>query len=520
MSWLSNIEKSRQLVAGPGQADFISIISGSSVDVRYWIETVRLVQTEVAAQGAAPPILGVAERVAAGNFFGTIQAFESTRSQLHEIPMKGVSIFCMVFGQGTRLSPFTQTLGGRKSALRTPYFSKSSNRFLRTIDLAILYSSLWLSELRRRDFSGALVKWGDEATIPSVDWSKQNQSFQDIDMVRFVWITEPNEIYAREKEWFVIDNQSGLVVGLIPRQPLESLKQSMRPYEGNRYSLAVNLGSVAISYPMLELASESLKPILRIGAADWDPFVTYLLLGGETENTNPHVQSGLQLLEKRAPGIIKGLEQFRSSFNLAQSRPLRTSYLDFGNAFWIDLGLHEPLRKNLSGLNEDSERGSALRAFFNIPEACDANGNRIISSSMPQGASVRNSLVLQSVIKDSRSVIHNGIVVNSKFSEMQILDGGMALFSSGQKLTSHGSAIAYEWLGDEIDLATGERRTTLRLPQKFVDLISSESIQKYDGPVMSNSLFGNELSFAQAGSQLAELDPIELENSWKQHIQF
>ncbi len=73
----------------------------------------------------------------------------------------------MVFGKGKRFSPFTQAMGNRKAAFPTPLRAKHADTWLRTGDLATLYSNSWLDQLRKRRLpTESLIKWGDEARYP------------------------------------------------------------------------------------------------------------------------------------------------------------------------------------------------------------------------------------------------------------------------------------------------------------------------------------------------------------------
>ena len=513
MSWLRSIETSKSLIAAEGQANLVVLVSGSARDTEYWIRSVESVSPDILATKGSVRIVGAAEEVPAGNFLGTIAAWNAVARQNVPLPSRGISLMCMVFGQGTRLSPFTQALGNRKAALPTPYWGRHAQRHLRTIDLAILYSSLWMNQLRENGFSGVLVKWGDEATLPSLDWTAQARSFAAQDMVRFVWKTEPTEILAREKEWFLIDNQSDSIIGLIPRQPLDSLKAVMSRYEGNRYSLAVNLGSLAISYPLMEHMRGVLKDFAGDPryAADWDPAVSFLLLS-DRELENDHSRAAISRAEARFPGIATAIGRLKESWQSRHGRPLSSGYLDFGSALWIDLGLHESLRKCLEALHEESELGAAMREFFDVNQPPDADGNRFIRSAVDPAARIHNSLIIDSTIRDAASVIEKGVVVGSSAGTIHMPLGGACLFSRGDTLNFAGrGAIAFRVAADSVVLQAGERRTTIPLPAGSLDVSSFETVQKYDSSVMDAPIFENQISFTEAGRFMGAMHPSDLE---------
>jgi hypothetical protein len=520
MRWLQSIQASQSLVAGEGQANLVVIVSGSVRDTEYWVQSVESVSSDILSADRGIRIVGAAEEIPAGNFLGTIAAWNSVDRQNVPLPSNGISLMCMVFGQGTRLSPFTQALGNRKAALPTPFRGRRTQQHLRTIDLAILYSSLWMNRLRENGFSGVLVKWGDEATLPGVDWPAQSKRFSSRDMVRFVWKTEPTEMYAREKEWFIIDNQSDSVVGLIPRQPLESLKAVMSKYEGNRYSLAVNLGSLAVSYQLMEHMRGVFENFAGNSsyAADWDPVVSYLLLSDGADE-NEHSRAAISRAETRFPGIVPAIRRLNESWRLEHGTPLSTGYLDFGSALWVDLGLHESLRKCLDALHEDSELGAAMRAFFDVNSPPDADGNRLIRSNVHPAARIRNSIVIDSSILSADSVIEKSLVVGCHARTLHMPTGGACLFSRGNILEFAGpGAIAFRVAADSGVLKAGERRTTIQRPGERLDVSSFETVQKYDASIMDVPVFENRISFTDAGLVTAAMHPSELEAVWNQML--
>lgn len=493
MSWLANIARCHQLIEGKGQTNLVVIVSGSEADSRYWIPATQKVKQDTLRVDEGPQILAVTEEYPCGNFLGTLNAWSQLEKQVTSLPTQGVSLMSMVFGQGKRLSPFTQALGNRKAAFPTPFRGKRSGHYLCTGDIATLYSSLWMHQLASTGFHGVLVKWGDEATIPSEVWTQKTSDFQDVDAVRFVWKTEPTETYAKEKEWFVLDHETGLIVRLIPRQPMESLAKILQGYQGNRYSTAVNLGSVAVSYKFLETAREVLKDTIgkRGPAADWDPFVNLLLLNDEDSE-------GLHKAEIRCPGLRQMLRDISAKINQKLGRPPRVGFLEFGDALWIDLGLHTTLRKSLEALITDTDYGHAARALFRVPETRDERGNIILRSQITPGAHVSNSLIIDATIGE-QSVIEGACVVASNHEELQMKKGGASLFcKTGRTIFEGERGVAFRSVQDVLTIPEGGRHTTFFTGEKYISLITNESIQRYDDSEYAVPILGNEISFQQA----------------------
>lgn len=508
VSWIDAIELNQALVKN-GQTDLAVIVSGSAVDSAFWARSAGDVACDTLREDGRVQIVGLAEEQPLGNFLGTVNAWRELKRRVTPAPSRGVALLNMVFGKGKRFSPFTQALGNRKAAFPTPARGQRSGAYLRTGDLATLYSNSWLDQLRARGFNGMLIKWGDEAVIPSLDWNPAERDFSDIDLVRFVWRTQPNDVLAREKEWLVIDEQSGLIERMIPRQDLASLRSVLQTYEGRRFSTAVNLGSVAVSYRFLELASGVFGEVLGgRAAADWDPFVMMMLLTDDAGE--------MSAAEARCPGIGARIKELRSRILHTLRRPLRAGFLDFGEAFWVDIGLHTTLRRCLDAMTEDDIKGRATRAFFGIPDERDANGNIIIGSELAPGARIKGSVIINSTIHDPASEVRGGVVVGSRHNRLTMCSGGASLFASVRELRfDGGNGIVFRSVGDAIVIPQGGRHTSLFLSETPITLQSNENIRAYDDAEYSRPISGNRFSFEEAGNLAGALDPGELEANWR-----
>jgi hypothetical protein len=523
MSWVEAIALNRALIA-KGQTDLNVIVSGSAIDGGFWANSVESVKRDTLREDGKVQIVSLAEKQPLGNFLGTINAWMGLNRALSSPPSNGVGLLNMVFGKGKRFSPFTQAMGNRKAAFPTPLRARHSDAYLRTGDLATLYSNSWLDQLRSRGFNGLLIKWGDEAVVPSLSWSAVGHDFSDVDLVRCVWKTEPTEVLAREKEWFVINDESGLIERMIPRQDLASLSAELHTYQGRRISTAVNLGSIAVSYRFLSLAAQVFGDVLdgRRLSADWDPYAIVLLLAPEGSpeargvSESPIVQAGLRQAEARCPGLLAKMKELRARVLQTMGRPLRMGFLDFGEAFWIDLGLHTTLRRCLDALTEDDPVGRATRAFFDIPDARDANGNIVVDSTLPPGAKIKDSVIVNSTILDPDSVVTRGVVVGARHNRLAMPSGGTSLFSAVRDLQFDGDhGVAFRSIADVLHVPQGGRHTSLFLDGKAISMLSNESVKSYDDSEYSQPILGNPLSFEEAGNLVGAVDPQRLEETWK-----
>jgi hypothetical protein len=167
-------------------------------------------------------------------------------------------------------------------------------------------------------------------------------------------------------------------------------------------------------------------------------------------------------------------------------------------------------------LTADSDHGTATRELFGIPQQRDARGNIVLGSQIAEGADVRDSVVVGSVILDAGTVLRNGVIVGGKHGRITMPEGGSALFCAADRLAFEGPrGIAFRCMGQEVVVEEGGRCTTLLLPEGPEMMVSNESLVDYKGDNYTRAIMGNRLSFEKAGRKLAELDGRELEAQWQ-----
>lgn len=521
--WRRNIRENLELVRAGRGPSLVSVVSGSESDRAYWQRHFEEVGGHVFNAGAAVPVHSFCEGRPKGNFLGTLLAWAQIRASegAGAALDSGVALMSMVFGKGKRLSPFTQSLGNRKPAFLTPRRAGNSGLYMNTADLSNLFSASWVDHLREGGFRGLLVKWGDEAIIPGTLWPKGARDFRDVDAVRFVWQTEPTETLAREKDWFLIEGETGLINFALSRQEMDSLRSRLGALARPGQQAGVNLGSLALSYDFLDLAleifhDEVFAPSL---SADWDPYVWLALFcrdesdwRAEQEHETRLGRSGIRALEERFPGFYRKLARLRGALAERTGRPLRVGALNFGEAFWVDIGLHAPLRRCLESLITETEEGRASRDVFGIPHERDARGNVVVNSSLPDAADIRDSVVVDSVILDPHAVVRGGVVVGSRLRSLRMPHGGSALFCAADELSFTGPrGIAFASVSPAVMVREGGRHTTLWLPQGPQDFVSNEDIWDYGGENYQRPILGNPLSFEEAGELMSKVDGLELD---------
>jgi hypothetical protein len=521
--WQKNILNCRNIIQNNLGPRLVNVVSGSQADQSYWQDRLSKTCRDVFREDGNTVIFSSLEKTRKGNFLGSVNAWVALNRSLrgHELPP--MILMNMVFGMGKRLSPFTQALGNRKPAFPTPMRSTDHKIYLSTADLAALSASLWQHQLESQGFKGVLVKWGDEAVIPGKMWETGTAKYEDMDGMRFIWKTEPTEELAREKEWVEFDTQSSQMTYQYMRQDLDSLRQRLSQHMHNR-QIGVNLGSLGISYRLMQVVEEVFREDISDERkwVDWDPY-TWIALSchdeadwkAEAAREDRMGKTGIIELEKRIPDFFQKIKQVRDSFQSRYGRMPFIGVLDFGEPFWMDWGLHLSLRRSLEALVADSVQGSTLRELFQLPLERDKNGNTLVDSTIPPEADIHNSLLVDTVVTNPDSVIHNGLVVAGRYRKLEMPTGGCALFCAADQMTFNGPhAIAFYANGNTFTLNEGDRLACLFLTEGTLAMRSNESLTIYDGEAYSSPVLGNPISFEEAARRMSFEDTRLVENRW------
>ncbi len=256
--WLAAIAANARVIAESEGPRLVSIVCGSERDRQFWETRARRFAADLFCDDGNVRILTLVEGVPRGNFLGTMAAWLENRSATDRTQP---GLMVMVYGEGRRLSPFTQALGNRKPALPTLAASKHAGMYVNAAELAMRHTALPFDAIRHGDFRGLLIKWGDEAIIPEMLWPPM--ALSDVDAIRFVSGMEPTDVTASEKEWLVFDPSSGEVLAELPRQSLHTLKPRVDAARASGLEVGVNLGSLAASYDLRQTKS------FGRGSANW-----------------------------------------------------------------------------------------------------------------------------------------------------------------------------------------------------------------------------------------------------------
>jgi hypothetical protein len=522
--WKENLKRNCDRIhnsSGPSQ---VIVVSGTEADQSYWRDRFNLTRPEMFRRDGSTRVLSIYEREPKGNFLGTLNAWQifragSTDETDHARP-NDVILTSMVFGKGTRLSPFTQTLGNCKPRFPTPYRFQAKDVYLSIGELSTRYSNRLIGQLKDGGFRGMVVKWGDEIVLPGSTWYLDQANYRDVDGFRFVWFTEPTSDLAREKDWVLVDADTDSMRFQLARQSVTSLLERAASKSRNA-RLGVNLGSLGISYDFLDIAldvfgKEVAEPVNKI---DWDPYVWLALACEDEREWREEMEietrtgnSGLAELETKHPEFFSKITRVKKRVEDRNGRRFTVKALDFGDVFWTDFGQHLALRQNLHILLEESDRGKLTRELFNLPHERDAKGNTIVNSKIHPEARIHDSLIVDSEIRASDSHINGGIVVGSTHYTAQMPQGGVSLFCTTRDLVFQGpNAIAFNSIAPSVSLSEGGRHATIMTRDGIYQLYSSEAITNYKGENYSGAILNNEISFAEANKRIDGIDQATLD---------
>ncbi|MFZ2098750.1 MAG: hypothetical protein WAV05_19120 [Anaerolineales bacterium] len=521
--WQQNIRTYRDIIYQNLGPRVVNIVSGSPADQAFWQERLENTRQDVFRSDGQTMIISSLEKTRKGNFLGSVNAWMGIQKALADQTKPPLILMNMVFGQGKRLSPFTQALTNRKPAFPTPMRAARGDVYLSTADAASMSATLWLNHLESHGFKGIIVKWGDEAVIPGKIWEAEKNDYQDVDGIRFVWQTEPTEDLAREKEWVEFDAETSQMTYQYTRQGLDSLRQRLAE-SGRCCMVGVNLGSLGISYRLMQVVEEVFRQDVADESkwVDWDPY-TWIALSctdetgwqAEAEREDRMGKHGLREVEKRVPDFYQKIQQVRELFQKRHGRFPVVNVLDFGQPFWMDWGLQLSLRRSLEAMITDSDIGKTSRELFHLQHERDVNGNILLRSTIPQGADIRDSLLVDTIITDPESAIHGGVVVAGRHRTLKMPEGGSALFCAVDEMKFNGPhGIAYKLTGDQYSLKEGDRLTCLYLTDGMLEMGTNESLVSYDGDNYSLPVMGNPISFEEATRRMSMENNRLVEKRW------
>jgi hypothetical protein len=459
--------------------------------------------------------------------FGVLLLWQRLRPLL--LDGQGV-LAAFVFGEGSRATPFTETDNGQKPAMASYVFhhTAAQRRNVSMVELGMWHFSAVEAHLRRSGFEGLVIKWGDEVQIPTRDLSGVDSRFRDADVVRFVSLRPMNDEEARNKDWLGVDSE-GRLTAFIPRRPLEEMralsKRGLLQQRGNEIWGGVNLGSIALSYPLLDallsefasdIADERAQRSLR---PDLDPqFFTVLTIAAisdpeqrqRTWNDALEELPAVRKLHENMPDILARVLRALEGFEERTGRKPRLLALDFGSVFWGDIGQHKQIYEFYMALNDRGPAGEIARSLAGIHGPRDSRGNWIVGDTqLGPDVEVDNSVLINCRIE--RGHVSNSVLIGTEATRLEAREA-FDVLSVVDELTLAPRAGSYKVVSaGAVSAEAGERITTVFLPdqpelfrvEETTDLRDRK--QTYERPIL-----GNSRAFAEAHALMSELSPEEV----------
>jgi hypothetical protein len=209
----------------------------------------------------------------------------------------------MLFGRGERMSPITQAKGCRKPGIEVTPANieiRGVKKALTAIEEALFDFIPVAKYLEKRKFRGILDKWSDETEIASIDLTKDpgaGESLADHDIIKTISVMEITDELARQKDWVFFDEEGKIVPQLFHNDKkilIEQLKKlGIKSYEDGKYYAGISLGPVAVSYDVLDIASNVFANEIEEEGVYFD-FDSYLLMAFAMEDDDAGWKSAVR----------------------------------------------------------------------------------------------------------------------------------------------------------------------------------------------------------------------------------
>ena len=489
------------------------VISARAKDAAHWDRYFGLGLGSAGRDNRAS-VLVAAETKPMGSFLGSLAALDHP-----DVDRAQVSIYLSVFGEGRRLSPFTQALNGIKPALRILRINEAARHPASIAELSYLYSTriaVWLAD---NGFEGTLLKWGDE--IQAASWLPSDLDLSDVDVVRFGSPVYDVEALAAQKDWLLYSVADNDLRGLVTRQPSDQLSRRLERLRALGLDLMVNAGMFSLSTRLKRLLLDEFAAELSSDVkVDWDPVVCAALaartdadwessvLADDGELTAPVAKTLAAI-----PDIRERMDRVRSRFKERHGREVRLQAVSMGEMLWLDCGIHRPFFALMTAMLEGDRYGELVREVLGVSATADDRGNRIVNSYVAPTARVRNSLIVDSVISSDASVIDESVIVGSRIGQADLRHKSVVCYSDVGSLRTDGpDAMVYLARTADLVVDTGQRVATTIVNGDAVTLRGADDFSSVsDDEWYVKPWLDNPVSFADASAQADDVtrDPFE-----------
>jgi hypothetical protein len=461
------------------------------------------------------------EQTRRGQLLGMLDALRAHRAARGELDAERTAVGIMLPGKGTRLSPLTQRLRGIKPLFPVPIRAEQHG-VLVWLDAAT--ASLWswtlvAWTLERQGFRGIAWKWGDEPQIAARELASFDHDLSDVDAVRFGAAARITEDLARNKEWLLVDPETGDLVMQVRRRDRKQLLERMGLADEPSAAAHVHIGSPAFSHSFLRHAE-----VVFGDCEGWLDVDGYLFeaLTQDLEVWADEVQrdAELQALLARCPDFYERARELRRRIEDERGHAMRIVVVDFGSdPYWADVGQLDKARAVWSELAKLDEEAAFARLLAGIDEAeADRFGNYLVGDSqIPNDGSVRNCVVVDSVV--TRGMAAGAVIVRSRLELAGLEPGAVAIDCRVNALRMGRDTLAFGSVGDYLRVPDHYVHTSIvadpnaakrEFQSWFADARQNPGApENYDQP-----RWGNPTSFAAKLEQMrnwsgdpAELDP-------------
>lgn len=533
---LDNIDRARRLSYNSDSVKIVTVVSGTECDKDTWQERLKKISPHIFNRDGSTFVLSLQEKIedkfVEGNFLGTLLAYRYIKEAVNKNNIQYrecVILIGMLFGKGERMSPITQAKGCRKPGIEVTPANIDINgkkKALTAIEEALFYFTPVAKYLERKGFRGVLNKWGDETQVASIDLGdekKKDDFFSEYDVIKIISVLEVTEELAKQKDWVVV-NEEGDMAAQISRNNkdvvIEQLEQlGIKKQENGGFYAGVSLGPVAVSYNVLDIASDIFsEEILTKGIhIDFDPYFLMALAMKENELDEWRIKTssdkGLQALNGMVPDFFGKVQQIKKVFQKKYNRKLNLKTIDLGaDVYWADIGQHSAMRDKFLAFNDNGPKGIIARRISDVPDERDAESNIIVNSEINPDVTISNSVIINSKITGSGQITES-VIIDSELAGVDMKKAfAVRSLRLGKTKLAENSGI-YDSLGrEDLELDKGMRHVSILSEEGKFDLKVSEDTDLRDKENTYNiSIFNNAISFKEAFNKMCYVDMEELE---------
>jgi hypothetical protein len=449
------------------------------------------------------------EQTRRGQLLGLLDALRAHRAAHGELDEERTAVGIMLPGKGTRLSPLTQRLRGIKPLFPVPIRAEQHGV---PVWLDAATASLWSWTLvawmlERQGFRGIAWKWGDEPQIAARELASYDHDLSDVDAVRFGAAARITEDLARNKEWLLVDPETGELVMQVRRRDRKQLLERMGLPDEPSAAAHVHIGSPAFSHLFLRHAEAVFGDCE--GWLDVDGYL-FEALTHDLEVWADEVQRDpeLQALLARHPDFYERACELRRRIEDERGHALRIVVVDFGaDPYWADIGQLDKARAVWAKLGGLDEGAAFARLLAGIDQAePDPFGNYLVGdATIPSDGSVRNCVIIDSVIVRGQAT--GAVVVRSELGLAGLESGAVAIDCKVNALRMGRDTLAFGSVGDYLRVPDHHVHTSIvadpdAVPPSFESWFADArqnpgARENYEQP-----RYGNPTSFAAKLTQI------------------